>query len=890
MLSSAKKFLLQDGRMMIRGTFMFRCWRKSTEEFTTDEVPSFSLGLTQDEVFNLGSTNIFSKEGVTKELRSKHRNDPEKIMEIMKSKGLTKTSSPTKFQKSVKRKKSDEKGECSKIASPVASDSESEQDKVEEVIHDQIFMARVLPKFAPHIGCHTVNDIENRIKTMLTKSQYKMFCTKSIFGFFMNKKDCVVQAQLGRCIMSLEIRESSTSVIVIRAKGTTLYFTIREFALVTGLNCATNKDKFMFDEECPNRIIDQYFDGESFVQKNNLYAAVSDKIWGNDNDEDALKFANLYFIHAFLISPVDTVLFHASTLIWLRVVATLYECCSNVPRNVASKVDSQILRILNWKINSPRPRYETLMGSMFDDTYDKDPPQRQNQFTIKKKHLGDFSASPVKKKMKPHPEGVDELISKRTPPPGAAKMPFVRTLIHKIIKTKVTLHRNRKDINWPDSKKSIPVQSPAPSSFSSKDEDGVVSKKVFDKFCEKKQAKGSEYDQPPADENVKSTSPHQAATKFVHEFNKNTEGTLVAEEMAGYQSNSMNDVYNEIDGYNEDNDIALITKSVDESIGEAQISKSKLIFSDDVLRSIDFDSITKVNVEVEDEFKHKEGAIEMNVNTPAGHESEVNDMDNSKLDQQYKSAVHIPAGVNVDQHLSDSQNTLPDELLPSLNAYVNLKRSIIVHPSANQAQQMPMHVSRIRRPSRYNESPFTMKFGSADGCTVDCNFMNIVTTVFDVYKLDDATLNAGGKKYHLNKYVSGFRMHATVPWHTADHMFIPVLVKAKHHWVVAVISFNHRCIYVYDSLSAVGHDATVLTEIEKLDCGLYMVTYVECLTFDEAVLCIDFDPDLIRIRYASLLWDYGTRKANAKAQSDDEAPMRPIRITELTEGTEVVDI
>ncbi|KAM3362561.1 hypothetical protein P3S68_017415 [Capsicum galapagoense] len=69
-----------------------------------------------------------------------------------------------------------------------------------------------------------------------------------------------------------------------------------------------------------------------------------------------------------------------------------------------------------------------------------------------------------------------------------------------------------------------------------------------------------------------------------------------------------------------------------------------------------------------------------------------------------------------------------------------------------------------------------------------------------------------------------------------------------------------------------------------------MVAYAECFTFGEVVPCIDFDPDLIRIRYASLLWDYGTRKANAKAQSDDEVPMRPLRITELTEGTEVVDI
>ncbi|KAF3641694.1 hypothetical protein FXO37_22866 [Capsicum annuum] len=134
--------LLSDSPSATRRSFgpgapfdFFHCSVRENQpkDLLTDEVPSFSLGLTQDEVFNLGS-NVLSKEGVTiEELRSKHRNDPEKIVEIMKRKRLTKTSSPTKFQKSVKRKKSDEKGECSKIASPVASDSESEQEKVEEV-------------------------------------------------------------------------------------------------------------------------------------------------------------------------------------------------------------------------------------------------------------------------------------------------------------------------------------------------------------------------------------------------------------------------------------------------------------------------------------------------------------------------------------------------------------------------------------------------------------------------------------------------------------------------------------------------------------------------------------------------------------------------------------
>ncbi|KAF3675055.1 hypothetical protein FXO37_06077 [Capsicum annuum] len=169
-------------------------------------------------------------------------------------------------------------------------------------------MARVLSKLSPHIGCHTVNDTEDRIKAMLTKNLFKKFCTDSIVGVFMKKKNCVVQTQLGRCIMSLETMESSISDIVIRAKGTTLHFSLREFFVVTDLNCHSNMNDFGFDEDVPNKIIDQYFDGSRFIQKKELFVVVTDKIWGNENDEDAFKFANLYFIHGFLLPSVDTII------------------------------------------------------------------------------------------------------------------------------------------------------------------------------------------------------------------------------------------------------------------------------------------------------------------------------------------------------------------------------------------------------------------------------------------------------------------------------------------------------------------------------------------------------------------------------------------------------
>ncbi|KAF3636840.1 hypothetical protein FXO38_23972 [Capsicum annuum] len=203
----------------------------------------------------------------------------------------------------------------------------------------------------------------------------------------MKKKSSVVQAQFVRCIMSLETKESTANAIVIHAKGTNLHFSPREFVVVTGLNCVSNKDEFVFDEDLPNRLIEDYFGGAKYIQKRELFAAFSGKIWGKNNDEDVVKFANLYFIHAFLLSAVDTIViprlpfdlvesgrysdypwgsvtfeelakslnkklkpkdkFYMLHRMPLAIQICLYECCSTVPHNVASRVDNQIPCLLN---------------------------------------------------------------------------------------------------------------------------------------------------------------------------------------------------------------------------------------------------------------------------------------------------------------------------------------------------------------------------------------------------------------------------------------------------------------------------------------------------------------------------------------------------------------
>ncbi|KAM3222640.1 hypothetical protein P3L10_021910 [Capsicum annuum] len=78
--------------------------------------------------------------------------------------------------------------------------------------------------------------------------------------------------------MSLETKESTANVIVIHAKGTNLHFSPKEFVVVIGLNCVSNKNDFVFDDDLPNRLIEDYFGGAKYIQKRELIAAFSEKI------------------------------------------------------------------------------------------------------------------------------------------------------------------------------------------------------------------------------------------------------------------------------------------------------------------------------------------------------------------------------------------------------------------------------------------------------------------------------------------------------------------------------------------------------------------------------------------------------------------------------------
>ncbi|PHU23940.1 hypothetical protein BC332_09047 [Capsicum chinense] len=219
----------------------------------------------------------------------------------------------------------------------------------------------------------------------------------------------------------------------------------------------------------------------------------------------------------------------------------------------------------------------------------------------------------------------------------------------------------------------------------------------------------------------------------------------------------------------------------------------------------------------------------------------------------------------------------------------------MIHPFANREVNTPRPKLRIRRPSKFKESPYIKKFSSA-----------------------------------------------AVPWHTVEDIFIFVNIKEKHYWVLGILSFSERCIFLYDSYESSGHYAVVLAETEKiatiiplclqacdfdvkkgidlqnhprykdkessdmfdvlfeydlpqqpsesLNYDIFMIMYAECLSYGHKVIETEFDSNALRTRYAALLWDYEIRKQEANAISDVEAPLRPARQSRITSVTKVVDV
>lgn len=84
-------------------------------------------------------------------------------------------------------------------------------------------------------------------------------------------------------------------------------------------------------------------------------------------------------------------------------------------------------------------------------------------------------------------------------------------------------------------------------------------------------------------------------------------------------------------------------------------------------------------------------------------------------------------------------------------------------------------------------------------CT-DCCIKTRVEEVFKLYEARNRDGSVVSKDDVVSEYIMGFRLRANTPWIHVDYVMMPIHIREKNHWVLVIVSFMDRCIWVYDSL------------------------------------------------------------------------------------------
>nr|XP_033510855.1 uncharacterized protein LOC117275656 [Nicotiana tomentosiformis] len=150
-----------------------------------------------------------------------------------------------------------------------------------------------------HWTSYTNIDTVSILQSKLTDVQLQMF-RESCFGYFLDLPRVAIQAQLIRSLIFRELVQDKCDQFYVKLnEECILRFGLREFGVVSGLNCCGNKH-IEGNFSGPNKLVDTYFSGFEAVSKKSLIDCFEKKKW--QSDEDAVKIAIIYFINIFLMS------------------------------------------------------------------------------------------------------------------------------------------------------------------------------------------------------------------------------------------------------------------------------------------------------------------------------------------------------------------------------------------------------------------------------------------------------------------------------------------------------------------------------------------------------------------------------------------------------------
>ncbi|KAH0779057.1 hypothetical protein KY290_005484 [Solanum tuberosum] len=255
---------------------------------------------------------------------------------------------------------------------------------------------------------YTNHSVIDQIKLFLSDKQLELF-RNTCFGYFLDLPKASTQLQVIHCLINRELKHTPDDVFAIEINNKKLFFGLREFGIVTGLNCVSDGTLITVpDSKCS--LLSSYFPEKITVAKSHLRALFLAKKFLDD--DSAVSLAILFFINDFLFSYEDneyqisnrdfylvesgqfnsypwgldvykklsdsvrhelksTHKYYRLGGLPLALQIWIFECCSKVDEDIAIRVANSIPRILNWKTIAESPWQKYIEKCLFMPTKNK---------------------------------------------------------------------------------------------------------------------------------------------------------------------------------------------------------------------------------------------------------------------------------------------------------------------------------------------------------------------------------------------------------------------------------------------------------------------------------------------------------------------------------------
>ncbi|KAH0761634.1 hypothetical protein KY290_017707 [Solanum tuberosum] len=192
------------------------------------------------------------------------------------------------------------------------------------------YVIKKIPAHPLRFGAVFNFDFAIEIKKSIKEEGVEMF-KNTIFGPYLNIPKCNFQGQITKCLLLLEVQHENKDLLHVRhANETVLQFSIKDFAIVTGLKCKGNVKDFSYPGSTTSRLLQRYFPDATadFNLSKQMYRL----------------FGMPYTLN-----------------VWT------YECESSLNPEFAIKVASGIPGICNWRVVAVKPKFGTFMSSIFSE-------------------------------------------------------------------------------------------------------------------------------------------------------------------------------------------------------------------------------------------------------------------------------------------------------------------------------------------------------------------------------------------------------------------------------------------------------------------------------------------------------------------------------------------